>query len=103
MLYSEFQKLTKNRCTVEEYKKVNSLYECGDVLEEEVYTKDFGRIAAQTAKQVVVQRIRIDRPPRALVAPLAVEDRTLLRRGDLVIREVDRPLLDRDGTERDRR
>ena len=39
-------------------KKVNPLYECGDVLEEEVFTKDFGRIAAQTAKQVVVQRIR---------------------------------------------
>ena len=39
-------------------KKVNVLYEVGDVLEEEVKTKDFGRIAAQTAKQVVVQRIR---------------------------------------------
>lgn len=44
--------------SLEAAKKVNSLYECGDVLEEEVYTKDFGRIAAQTAKQVVVQRIR---------------------------------------------
>ena len=39
-------------------KKVNALYEVGDVLEEEVKTRDFGRIAAQTAKQVVVQRIR---------------------------------------------
>ena len=39
-------------------KKVNALYEVGDVLEEEVHTRDFGRIAAQTAKQVVVQRIR---------------------------------------------
>ena len=39
-------------------KKVNPLYELGDVLEEEAFTKDFGRIAAQTAKQVMVQRIR---------------------------------------------
>jgi len=37
---------------------VNALYEVGDVLEEEVKAKEFSRIAAQTAKQVVVQRIR---------------------------------------------
>ncbi|MBD5559652.1 MAG: transcription termination/antitermination protein NusA [Clostridia bacterium] len=30
----------------------------GDLLEEDIKPKDFGRIAAQTAKQVVVQRIR---------------------------------------------
>ena len=39
-------------------KKVNPLYELGDVLEEEVFTKNFSRIAAQTAKQVMLQRIR---------------------------------------------
>ena len=39
-------------------KKVNPNYEVGDVLEVEAFTKDFGRIAAQTAKQVVIQRIR---------------------------------------------
>ncbi|MDT3699391.1 MAG: transcription termination factor NusA [Thermincola sp.] len=33
-------------------------YELGDILEVEVTPRDFGRIAAQTAKQVVVQRIR---------------------------------------------
>ncbi|MEG1547191.1 MAG: transcription termination factor NusA [Clostridia bacterium] len=44
--------------TLEDAKKVNALYELGDVLEEEVDPKSFGRIAAQTAKQVVVQRIR---------------------------------------------
>ncbi|MCT4585484.1 MAG: transcription termination factor NusA [Peptostreptococcaceae bacterium] len=33
-------------------------YEYGDVIEIEVTPKDFGRIAAQNAKQVVVQRIR---------------------------------------------
>ena len=44
--------------SLERAKKVNSLYELGDVLEEEVFTKDFSRIAAQTAKQVMMQRIR---------------------------------------------
>lgn len=47
-----------NEISLTDAKKVNALYEIGDVLEEEVKAKDFGRIAAQTAKQVVVQRIR---------------------------------------------
>src|SRR5581483_3859979 len=33
-------------------------YQTGDFYDEEVTPKDFGRIAAQTAKQVIVQRIR---------------------------------------------
>jgi N utilization substance protein A len=33
-------------------------YQPGDFLDQEVTPKDFGRIAAQTAKQVIVQRIR---------------------------------------------
>ena len=37
---------------------VNPAYELGDIVEEEVTPKDFGRIAAQTAKQVVTQRVR---------------------------------------------
>lgn len=39
-------------------RQINHLYEEGDVVEEEADTRKFGRIAAQTAKQVVVQRIR---------------------------------------------
>lgn len=35
MLYSEFQKLTKNRCTPEEYNKVNSLYMESDTMTHE--------------------------------------------------------------------
>ncbi|MDP9017606.1 MAG: S1 RNA-binding domain-containing protein, partial [Candidatus Eremiobacteraeota bacterium] len=35
-----------------------SKYQVGDFFDEEVTPKDFGRIAAQTAKQVIVQRIR---------------------------------------------
>lgn len=44
--------------TVEQARKINPLYDIGDVIEEEVDPRAFGRIAAQTAKQVVVQRIR---------------------------------------------
>jgi N utilization substance protein A len=39
-------------------KVAGSRYEPGDYYDEEVTPKDFGRIAAQTAKQVIVQRIR---------------------------------------------
>ena len=41
-----------------EARKINPDYEIGDTLEIEVTPENFGRIAAQTAKQVVVQRIR---------------------------------------------
>jgi len=44
--------------SVEEAKKYNPRYQKGDILEIEVTPKKFGRIAAQTAKQVVVQRIK---------------------------------------------
>lgn len=43
---------------LEEARAVDVRYELGDIVEIEVTSKDFGRIAAQTAKQVVVQRIR---------------------------------------------
>jgi N utilization substance protein A len=38
--------------------KAGKPYQTGDFYDEEVTPKDFGRIAAQTAKQVIVQRIR---------------------------------------------
>ncbi|MBU3851631.1 MAG: transcription termination factor NusA [Candidatus Paralactobacillus gallistercoris] len=37
---------------------INPAYEIGDKIRFEVTPKDFGRIAAQTAKQVIMQRIR---------------------------------------------
>jgi N utilization substance protein A len=39
-------------------KEAGNKYEAGDFFDEEVAPKNFGRIAAQTAKQVIVQRIR---------------------------------------------
>lgn len=44
--------------SLEEAKSVNPAYEIGDVVEQEVTPRNFGRIAAQTAKQVVTQRVR---------------------------------------------
>ena len=44
--------------SVEDAKEIDPAYEVGDVVEYQVKPEDFGRIAAQTAKQVVVQRIR---------------------------------------------
>lgn len=44
--------------SLEEAKAINKNYQIGDVVEKKVTPRNFGRIAAQTAKQVVVQRIR---------------------------------------------
>lgn len=44
--------------SIEEARKLNPNYELDDIIELEVTPKNFGRIAAQNAKQVVVQRIR---------------------------------------------
>ncbi|MBL1225623.1 transcription termination factor NusA [Enterococcus sp. BWR-S5] len=38
--------------------EINMAYEVGDKIRFEVTPKDFGRIAAQTAKQVILQRVR---------------------------------------------
>lgn len=44
--------------SLEDARKIDPNYEVGDVVEIEVTPKNFGRIAAQTAKQVVTQRVR---------------------------------------------
>lgn len=44
--------------SVEEAREIDYRYQAGDIIEYQVTPRDFGRIAAQTAKQVVVQRIR---------------------------------------------
>lgn len=44
--------------SLEEALKINRAYEIGDTIKFEVTPKDFGRIATQTAKHVVMQRIR---------------------------------------------
>ncbi|PID32818.1 transcription termination/antitermination protein NusA [Candidatus Saccharibacteria bacterium] len=44
--------------SLEDAKKVKKDAELGDIIEEQHEVKSFGRVAAQTAKQVVIQRLR---------------------------------------------
>ncbi|MBE6569508.1 MAG: transcription termination/antitermination protein NusA [Ruminococcaceae bacterium] len=54
------EEVTDPRCEIsyEDAKSISRRYEIGTVVEEEIKTKNFGRISAQTAKQVIVQGIR---------------------------------------------
>ncbi|MEA4827854.1 MAG: transcription termination factor NusA, partial [Clostridium sp.] len=44
--------------SIEEARKIDAKYQLEDIVDIEVTPKSFGRIAAQTAKQVVIQRIK---------------------------------------------
>lgn len=44
--------------SLEDAKQIKKSYSIGDVVTEEVSPKEFGRIAAQTAKQVVMQKLK---------------------------------------------
>lgn len=48
----------KTEISLLDARAIDPAYAVGDIVEVEVTPKEFGRIAAQTAKQVVVQRIR---------------------------------------------
>lgn len=69
--------------TVEEAREIDERYEAGDIIEYRVTPKDFGRIAAQTAKQVVVQRIR--EAERGMVY-----DDFISRQGEIVTGRIER-------------
>lgn len=47
-----------NEMTIDDAKAINSDYQIGDEILEEVTPKDFGRVAISVAKQVVLQKIR---------------------------------------------
>lgn len=70
---------------VSEAKKIDKTLEVGDTIDHEVTPKDFGRVAASTAKQVVVQKIREaernsivdefgDKQDELLIGTVALED-----------------------------
>ena len=44
--------------SLEEARKINKELKIGDTVEVEIVPRDFGRIAAQTAKQVIIQKLR---------------------------------------------
>lgn len=75
----------KIHLTLEEARKIVPGINLGETIEEEVTPKDFGRVAAATAKQVVVQKIReaeknviisefSDKEGEMLVGLVAMED-----------------------------
>ena len=49
---------TNTQITLEDAKKVSKKLKIGDIAQVEIMPKNFGRIAAQTAKQVIMQKIR---------------------------------------------
>ncbi|MDP4179802.1 MAG: transcription termination factor NusA [Bacillota bacterium] len=55
---SQFPANDNSEISIDEAKRLDGMLADGDTAEIEVTPRDFGRIAAQTAKQVVVQRIR---------------------------------------------
>ena len=69
--------------SVEEAREIDYRYEAGDIIEYQVTPRDFGRIAAQTAKQVVVQRIR--EAERGMIF-----DDYITRQGEIVTGQVQR-------------
>ena len=44
--------------SLQEAQKIDKDYKLGDTVETEIVPRDFGRIAAQTAKQVIIQKLR---------------------------------------------
>ena len=69
--------------SLKEAQEIDSRYQVEDIVEYQVTPKDFGRIAAQTAKQVVVQRLR--EAERGMVY-----DNYIKRQGELVTGVVQR-------------
>ncbi|MGL5256615.1 MAG: NusA N-terminal domain-containing protein, partial [Proteocatella sp.] len=50
--------LLDGEISLEGAQEINMAYEIGDIVEEEVTPRNFGRVAAQTARQMVVQKIK---------------------------------------------
>ncbi|MBR5740056.1 MAG: transcription termination/antitermination protein NusA, partial [Firmicutes bacterium] len=73
----------ETQMTLEEAREIDDRYEIGDIIEFQVDPSEFGRIAAQTAKQVVVQRIR--EAERGMIY-----DDFISRQGEIVTGKVER-------------
>lgn len=52
------QPANRDEISLEEAHKLNADYVVDDVIEQEVFPKDFTRVAVQNAKQIIMQRIR---------------------------------------------
>ncbi len=83
--------------SLEDALKINPGYAAGDVMQEEMHPKGFGRTAALTAKQVVVQRMREAERGRVVEQFTEKENEML----NATVRRVERDAVyvDLDGTE----
>lgn len=72
-----------SQCSLEEAQSIDPDYELGDVIEYMVNPQGFGRIAAQSAKQVVMQKIR--ETERGMIF-----DEFIARQGEIVTGTVQR-------------
>ncbi len=85
-----------NEILIEEAKLINKDVKIGDYVEVEIRPRDFGRIAAQTAKQIILQKIREAEREKVL------RDFNISE-GDIISGTVDRvekiPLRIREGQE----
>ena len=70
-----------------EAKKLKSTYKVGDLVKQEVSTKDFNRIAVQTAKQVIMQKIK-EREKQSIYKDIAEKE------GKIIVANVKRIDLD---------
>ncbi|MBQ9795893.1 MAG: transcription termination/antitermination protein NusA [Clostridia bacterium] len=73
--------------SLEEAKKLKSTYKVGDVVKQEVSTKDFNRIAVQTAKQVIMQKIK-EREKQSIYKDIAEKE------GKIIVANVKRIDID---------
>lgn len=82
---------------LEDAQKINPEYQVGDIVEREVTPASFGRIAAQTARQVVFQRLREAEREKMVDEYTDLENSI----ASAVVRKIDRRnvILEIDGTE----
>ena len=71
----------KREISIEEAQTIDPKYRVGDIVEKEIPAEGFGRIAAQTAKQVVMQKLR--EKERGMIYEEFVE-----REGDVVTGQI---------------
>ena len=58
LIVEEIEYPTADQITLEEARKIKDTYQMGDIVETDVTPRGFLRVAAQTAKGVIVQRLR---------------------------------------------
>ncbi len=63
--------------SLEKAKEINKKYKLGDIINVEIKSKEFGRIAAQNAKNIITQKIR-EEERRAIVAKFSDKEREIV-------------------------